>query len=313
MNQKILIIGSSGQIGTELVLKLRKIYGNDHVVASDIRVGNYDVMESGPFEILDATNKKDILNAIKKHNIKQVFLMAAMLSAIAESKPKTAWALNMTSLFNVLDLAKEKYIEKVFWPSSIAVFGSLSPRHNTPQHTIMNPSTVYGISKLAGENWCAYYHQKFGVDVRSIRYPGIISYKTNPGGGTTDYAVEIFQCAIRSKSYISFLDKNTTLPMMYMDDAIDATIKIMQHDKFKDYISYNLGAISFSPQEIAASIRKIIPDFEIDYKPDVRQEIAESWPQTVDDSEARKDWGWKHQFELEDLVKSMLQGLHFNF
>ncbi len=311
MNNNILVIGASGQIGTELTLKLRQIYGNQKVVASDIRNGNYEVMESGPFEILDVTNKDDILKVIQKHKITQVYLMAAMLSAIAEKKPKNAWELNMNSLFNVLDLAREKVIDKVFWPSSIAVFGPSSPKQDTPQLTVMNPSTVYGISKLAGESWCAYYHDKFGVDVRSVRYPGIISYKTNPGGGTTDYAVEIFHGAKAHKSYTSFLSENTVLPMMYMDDAINATIKIMQHEKFERYTSYNLAAVSFSPKEISEAIKKHIPDFTINYKTDNRQEIAESWPQTIDDKQARKDWNWEHKVDLDKLVREMLQGLHF--
>ncbi len=311
MNNKILVIGASGQIGTELTLKLRQIYGNQNVIASDIRNGNYEVMESGPFEILDVTHKDDILKVVQKYKINQVYLMAAMLSAIAEKKPKNAWELNMNSLFNVLDLAREKVIEKIFWPSSIAVFGPSSPKQNTPQLTVMNPSTVYGISKLAGESWCSYYQEKYGVDIRSVRYPGIISYKTNPGGGTTDYAVEIFYGAKANKSYTSFLSENTVLPMMYMDDAIDATIKIMQHEKFKKYTSYNLAAISFSPKEIADVIKKHIPDFVISYNPDNRQKIAESWPQSIDDGQARKDWNWQHQVDLEELVKEMLQGLHF--
>lgn len=312
MSSKILVIGASGQIGTELTLKLRQIYGNKNIIASDIRNGNYEVMESGPFEILNVMHKDDLLKIVQKYKIKQVYLMAAMLSAIAEKKPKNAWDLNMNSLFNVLDLAREKVIDKVFWPSSIAVFGPSSPKKNTPQSTVMNPSTVYGISKLAGESWCAYYHDRYGVDVRTVRYPGIISYKTNPGGGTTDYAVEIFHGAKANKSYTSFLSENTVLPMMYMDDAINATIRIMQHDNFENYTSYNIAAISFSPKEIAEAIKKHIPDFIISYKLDNRQEIAESWPQSIDDKKARKDWNWEHKIDLDELVKEMLQGLHFS-
>ncbi len=311
MNQKILIIGSSGQIGTELVLKLRQIYGNENVIASDIRKANYEVMESGPFELLDVMNKDDIYEVVEKYNIKQVYLMAAMLSAIAERNPKKAWDLNMNSLFNILDLAKDKVIDRIFWPSSIAVFGPDTPKEETPQNTIIKPITVYGISKLAGENWCAYYHDKYGVDVRSVRYPGIISYKTTPGGGTTDYAVEIFYEAIRRKSYASFLTKNTTLPMMYMDDAIDATIKLMQADNTGEYIAYNIAALSFSPKELAVAIQKYIPEFEMNYKPDTRQEIADSWPKSIDDSKANNDWDWKAKIDLDQLVKSMLQGLHY--
>ena len=313
MASKILIIGSSGQIGTELVLKLRKIYGNENIIASDIRKGNYEVMESGPFELLDVTNKEDILEVVKKHNIKQIYLMAAMLSAIAEISPQRAWALNMNSLFNILDLAKDKIIDKIFWPSSMAVFGPDTPRVNTPQDTIIKPATVYGISKLAGENWCSYYSKKYGVDVRSIRYPGIISYKTIPGGGTTDYAVEIFHEAIKKgNSYISFLSENTTLPMMYMDDAIDATIQLMQSDKIKSYIAYNVAAISFSPKELAIAIKKYIPNFKITYKLDSRQDIADTWPESIDDSQASVDWNWNAKISLGELVRSMLQGLHYN-
>jgi len=313
MIQKILIIGSSGQIGTELVIKLRQIYGNENVIASDIRKGNYEVMESGPFELLDVTKKEDILSVVNKYKIKQVYLMAAMLSAIAEINPKKAWDLNMDSLFNVLNLAKDKIIDKVFWPSSIAVFGPDTPKIGTPQNTIIKPSTVYGISKLAGENWCAYYHNKYGVDVRSVRYPGIISYKTTPGGGTTDYAVEIFYEAIKIKSYTSFINEDTNLPMMYMDDAINATIELMQSDEIENYISYNIAAMSFSPKELAIAIQKYMPEFTIKYKQDSRQLIADSWPESIDDSVARQDWNWQSKVDLDELVKSMLQGLHYTF
>ena len=311
MDSKILIIGSSGQIGTELALKLREIYGNNNVVASDIRKGNYEVMESGPFEFLDVTNKNDIKEVLEKHQITEVYLMVAILSVIAEQNPQKAWDLNMTSLFNILDLAKDGIIKKVFWPSSIAVFGPDTPKINTPQDTIIKPSTVYGISKLAGENWCAYYKNKYGVDVRSLRYPGLISYKTTPGGGTTDYAVEIFYEAIKRKSYISFLEENTVLPMMYMDDAINATISVMQAKTHDDFVSYNVGAFSFSPKELAEAIKKQIPEFTIAYKPDSRQQIAETWPESIDDSRAEKDWGWKATTDLDDMVKTMLQGLHY--
>ena len=311
MTSKILIIGSSGQIGTELVLKLRQVYGNENVIASDIRFGNYEVMKSGPFEILDATSKEDILKVIKKHDIKQVYLMVAMLSAIAEKNPKKAWDLNMNTLFHTLDLAKEKYVDKVFWPSSIAVFGPASPKKNAPQHTILNPTTVYGMSKSAGENWCEYYHNKFGVDVRSIRYPGIISYKTIPGGGTTDYAIHMFHEAIKNKSYTSFLSEDTVLPMMFMDDAIDATIQLMEHNNISKFESYNIAAMSFSPKQLAAIVRKYIPSFTINYKKDNRQEIADSWPQSTDDSLARKDWNWESKIDLDGLAKSMFKGLNF--
>lgn len=311
MGSKILIIGSSGQIGTELVLKLREIYGNENVVASDIRKGNYEVMESGPFEFLDVTNKNDINEVLERHQIKEVYLMVAILSVIAEQNPQKAWELNMSSLFNILELAKNGTIEKVFWPSSIAVFGPDTPKKLTPQDTIIKPSTVYGISKLAGENWCAYYSKKYGVDVRSLRYPGLISYKTTPGGGTTDYAVEIFYEALKRKSYSCFLKEDTVLPMMYMDDAINATISLMQAEKTGSYVSYNIGAFSFSPKDLAEAIRKQIPEFTISYKPDSRQEIAETWPESVDDSQAKKDWGWEAKTDLDKMVVTMLQGLHF--
>lgn len=312
MGSKMLVLGSSGQIGTELVLKLRSIYGNENVIASDIRKGNYEVMESGPFEFLDVTNKSHIEEVIKKHGIKEVYLMVAILSVIAEQNPQMAWELNMNSLFNILELARNGVVEKVFWPSSIAVFGPDTPKVMTPQDTIIKPSTVYGISKLAGENWCAYYSKKYGVDVRSLRYPGLISYKTTPGGGTTDYAVEIFYEAIRRKSYTCFLEKDTALPMMYMDDAIDATVNLMQAPKKDNYVSYNIGAFSFSPEELAASITKRIPEFTIEYKPDSRQEIAKTWPESVDDSAAHEDWGWEAKIDLDKMVETMLLGLHYS-
>ena len=311
MGSKILIIGSSGQIGTELVLKLRQLYGDKNVVASDIRFGNYEGMKSGPFEILDATNKNEVLRVIQKYEIEDVYLMVAMLSAIAEQKPQKAWDLNMNTLFNVLNLAKEGFIKKIFWPSSIAVFGPSSPKVNVPQQTILNPTTVYGMSKLAGENWCEYFYSKFNVDVRSIRYPGIISYKTIPGGGTTDYAIHMFYEAIKNNAYTSFLSENTTLPMMYMDDAIDATVELMQNNNISRFESYNIGAVSFSPAELAAEIRKSIHDFVIHYNPDSRQEIAESWPQSVDDSVARKDWNWSPKMGLEEIVNAMFEGLNY--
>ena len=312
MASKTLIIGSSGQIGTELALRLRELRGNQDVIASDIRKGSYEVMESGPFEFLDAMHKEDILETIRRHDVKEVYMMVAILSVIAEKNPKKAWELNMNALFNVLELAREGYIEKLFWPSSIAVFGPDTPRNNTPQDTVIKPTTVYGISKQAGENWCAYYHRQYGVDVRSLRYPGLISYKATPGGGTTDYAVEIFQEAVKKRSYVSFLDSGTVLPMMYMDDAIRATIELMDADRPRQFNSYNLGAMSFSPKELADAIRKQMPDFRISYKPDSRQKIADTWPESVDDSKAREDWGWEPRVDLDAMVKSMLQGLHFS-
>lgn len=311
MAGRILIIGACGQIGTELTLKLREIHGNEQVVASDIREGAAELMRSGPFEILNATDEPQIRNIVEKYEIKQVYLMAAMLSATAEKAPMKAWNLNMDSLFHILNLGKEGKIDKIFWPSSIAVFGPTTPKDGTPQTTIMEPTTVYGISKQTGERWCEYFHRKFGVDVRSIRYPGIISYKTLPGGGTTDYAIEIFHEALKNSEYTSFLAKDAALPMMYMDDAIKATIDIMEAPakKIKIRSSYNLGAISFTPEILAAEIKKHIKDFEISYEPDFRQSIAESWPSSIDDSAAREDWGWKHEFDLERMTKTMLKGV----
>ncbi|CAA0252552.1 NAD-dependent epimerase/dehydratase. Putative L-threonine 3-dehydrogenase [Tenacibaculum maritimum] len=311
MSDTILILGACGQIGTELTQKLREIYGDKNVIASDIREGSPEMMESGIFEILDATDKKGILEVIQKYKVTEVYLMAAMLSATAEKHPQKGWDLNMTSLLGVLELAKEKYLKKVYWPSSMAVFGVTSPKINTPQQTIMEPSTVYGISKVAGEHWCNYYHEKYGVDVRSIRYPGIISWKTLPGGGTTDYAVDIYFEALRKGTYECFLSKDTRLPMMYMDDAINATIKIMQADKkdIKLRTSYNLSAISFTPEEIAREIQVYVPNFNITYAPDFRQAIADSWPQVIDDSSAREDWGWSHQFDLPLMTKDIITNL----
>ncbi|GFD95099.1 NAD-dependent epimerase/dehydratase family protein [Tenacibaculum mesophilum] len=311
MSETILILGACGQIGTELTQKLRAIYGADNVIASDIREGNAEMMSSGPFEIIDATNQEQILSVVQKHKVTQVYLMAAMLSATAEKYPLKGWDLNMTSLLAVLELAREKYIQKIYWPSSMAAFGPTSPKMNTPQQTIMEPSTVYGISKVAGEHWCNYYHDKYGVDVRSIRYPGIISWKTLPGGGTTDYAVDIYFDALKKGTFECFLSENTRLPMMYMDDAINATIQLMQADEenIKTRTSYNLAAISFTPAEIAAEIKKYIPEFTITYNPDFRQAIADSWPQVIDDSAARKDWGWRHQFDLASMTKDIITNL----
>lgn len=311
MNESILVIGACGQIGTELTQKLRTLYGADAVIASDIREGASDMMASGPFEILDATDKEAILEIVKRYKITQVYLMAAMLSATAEQFPGKAWDLNMTSLLAVLDLAKEKYIKQVYWPSSIASFGPSSPKINTPQKTVMEPSTVYGISKLAGEHWCNYYHEKYGVDVRSLRYPGIISWKTKPGGGTTDYAVDIYFKAIEAGSYECFLSEGTRLPMMYMQDAVNATVQIMQADAsaIKTRTSYNLAGMSFTPKEISEEIKRYYPDFKMSYCIDFRQEIADSWPQVIDDSEARKDWGWRHEFDLNLMTVDMLDNL----
>lgn len=311
MKKRILIIGASGQIGTELTTFLRKKYGKDNVIASDIVESNPEIMQSGPFELLDAMDYEAVEDVVVRNNINDVYLMAAMLSATAEKHPMTAWELNMNSLFNILNLAKDKKIEKIFWPSSIAVFGPTTPKTKTPQRTIMEPSTVYGISKQAGERWCEYYHKRYGVDVRSIRYPGLISYSTLPGGGTTDYAVDIYHKALELKAYKCFLTAETTLPMMYMDDAILATSKIMEADSANITIrgGYNVAAFSFSPAEIADSIRAHIPDFKITYSPDFRQSIADSWPHSIDDASARKDWGWEHSYSLEQMTEIMLKNL----
>lgn len=311
MTDTILIIGASGQIGTELTAKLRELHGAEKVIASDIRKGNIELMNAGPFEILDATDQKQIEKVVDKYNVGTVYLMAAMLSATAEKAPMKAWELNMNSLFIILNLAKDKRIQKVFWPSSIAVFGPTTPANNTPQTTIMEPTTVYGISKQTGERWCEYYFNRYGVDVRSIRYPGLISYKTPPGGGTTDYAIEIYHEALANGKYTSFLKAGTYLPMMYMDDAIQATIQLMEAptENIKIRSSYNLGGVSFDPEEIATSIKKYISDFTIDYAPDFRQDIADSWPNSIDDSKAQEDWDWKHSFDLHKMTETMLKNL----
>jgi nucleoside-diphosphate-sugar epimerase len=311
MQKSILIIGACGQIGTELTFALREKHGNENVIASDIREGNANLMASGPFEILDATNYEAIENVVMHYEIEEVYLMAAMLSATAEKFPMRAWNLNMNSLFNVLNLAKEKKISKLFWPSSIAVFGPNTPKDNTAQNTIMEPSTVYGISKQSGERWCEYYFNKFDVDVRSVRYPGLISWKTLPGGGTTDYAVEIYHKALEEKQYSCFLKEDTLLPMMFMDDAIRATIDIMETpaEKIKIRSSYNLAAMSFNPSEIAKSIQQHIPEFKISYAPDFRQQIADSWPSSINDTKAQEDWGWKPAFDLEKTTHEMLKNL----
>ena len=311
MNPKILIIGACGQIGTELTQKLRNLYGTENVIASDIRKLNVDVVNSGPFEVINALDFNQIEHLVEVHQITDVYLMAALLSATAEKNPAFAWDLNMNSLFHVLNLAKAGKIKKIFWPSSIAVFGPTTPKENTPQYTIMEPSTVYGISKQSGERWCEYYHNLFGVDVRSIRYPGLISWSSPPGGGTTDYAVDIYHKALENQSYECFLSAETKMPMMYMDDAIAATIQIMQApaEQIKIRSSYNLAAMSFTPTQIAAEIQKHIPDFTISYAPDFRQKIADSWPASIDDSRAREDWGWNHHFALDNMTVDMLEHL----
>jgi nucleoside-diphosphate-sugar epimerase len=311
---KILIIGACGQIGTELTAKLRAEYGEENVIASDIRKLNNDIVNNGIFEVVNALDYNQIEQLVEQYAITDVYLMAALLSATAEKNPAFAWDLNMNSLFHVLNLAKAGKIKKIFWPSSIAVFGKTTPANNTPQYTIMEPSTVYGISKQTGERWCEYYYKQYGVDVRSIRYPGLISWSTEPGGGTTDYAVDIFHKAMTEGKFTCFLSEKTRLPMMYMDDAIKATIQIMQADESEIKIrsSYNLAAMTFTPAEIAEEITKHYPDFTIDYDPDFRQKIADSWPASIDDSFARKDWNWKNDYGLENTTTEMFAKLKEN-
>ncbi len=311
MKDKILVIGASGQIGVELTLALRKIYGNANVIASDLREQNPLLENTGPYVSLDVMNKEMLHVQVIRQGITQIYLLAAILSATGEKNPSLAWNLNMQSLLNVLDIAKEEQVEKVFWPSSIAVFGPTSPKQNCPQQTVIEPTTVYGISKYAGEFWCNYYFNRYGVDVRSIRYPGLVSYKSAPGGGTTDYAIEIFNEAIDHKSYECFLQEDTYLPMMYMPDAIRATIELMESpkEKIKVRTSYNVSGVSFSPKEISEEIRKHIPEFKISYTPDYRQEIANSWPESIDDSTAEKDWGWQAKYDLANMTEDMLKNI----
>ena len=315
MRDNILVIGSSGQIGTELVIELRKIYGNDHVVASDIIPSSEEIMSSGPYEKLDVTDADKLLAVVKKHHVTQVYLLAAILSAKAEKNVNFAWKLNMDSLFNILNLAKEKIIKKIFWPSSIAVFGPSTKKELTPQCALTEPNTVYGISKLSGERWCEYYFNKFNVDVVSIRYPGLIGWKAAPGGGTTDYAVHIFHEALKNNTYTCFLSEKTTLPMMYMADAIRATIEIMQTkaENVKIRSSYNIAGCSFNPMQIASQIKSQQAEFTINYKLDFRQEIANSWPQSIDDSEAMKDWKWKAKYNLEKITHDMLDNMRIKY
>ena len=311
MKDVVLVIGSSGQIGTELVMELRSIYGNNNVIASDIRLSSEKVMQSGPFEELDILNESRLHEIVKKHRITQVYLLAALLSATAEKDIALGWELNMRSHSNVLDLAKDGLIKKIFWPSSIAVFGPTTPKEETPQYTVMEPNTVYGITKLAGERWNEYYFNKFGVDVRSLRYPGLVGWKGAPGGGTTDYAVDIFHQAIKTGKYESFLSENTRLPMMYMSDAIRATIRLMESptEQVKIRSSYNLSGVSFTPKEISAEILNHIPNFEISYNSDFRQKIADSWPSSINDEHAQNDWGWRAEYDLEKMTEDMMVNL----
>lgn len=307
---KILVIGACGQLGSEVTLALREKFGNVNVIASDIRPPQ-EALLNGPFELLDilkGTSFQDILHSYK---ITQVYHLAAVLSARGEQDPLLAWQLNMDSLLKVLEAARNLNLDRIFWPSSIAVFGPDTPKKDTPQNTIMNPTTVYGISKLAGERWCEYYFKKHGVDVRSLRYPGIIGYKTPPGGGTTDYAVDIYHKAVSQGHYECFLKKDTELPMMYINDAVKAAIDLMDADaeKIKIRSSYNITAMSFAPEDITRSIQKYIPGFKTSYSPDFRQQIADSWPDSIDDSAARTEWGWKERFNLERITSTILSGL----
>jgi nucleoside-diphosphate-sugar epimerase len=305
--EKCLVIGAAGQIGTELVSALRSKRGIDNVIAADLRVDNL----SSPFYELDVTNEAALLDLVVSEGVTEVYHLVAILSATGEKAPKRAWELNMKTLLNVLDLAKEGIIQRVFWPSSIAVFGPSTPREKAPQYTVMDPNTVYGISKSAGELWCQYYFENYGVDVRSIRYPGLISWKTMPGGGTTDYAIEIFHSARKGIDFCSFLAPDTRLPMMYMDDAVRATIEIMEakQESIKIRTSYNLSGVDFTPRELFNEIKKIFPEFKITFKPDSRQKIADSWPGSIDDSEAKSDWNWKHRFDTKSIVKLMSENI----
>ncbi|MEM6523000.1 MAG: NAD-dependent epimerase/dehydratase family protein [Bacteroidota bacterium] len=305
---KVLVIGALGQLGSELTDALRSLHGKENVIATDVREPGE---ESGLFELLDVMDMAALNDIVDKYGITRIYHLAAVLSAKGESNPKFAWDLNMNSLINVLELARLKKLDRIYWPSSIAVFGPSTPANNTPQHTVMDPNTIYGISKLSGERWCEYYFNKYGVDVRSLRYPGLIGYKAKPGGGTTDYAVDIYFKALEEGKYTCFLEKDTYLPMMYMEDAVEATVNLMQADESMINIrsSYNIGALSFSPEEIAASIKKHLPEFEIEYQTDFRQKIADSWPNSIDDSAARSDWGWRHSFDLEKMTNTILEGL----
>jgi nucleoside-diphosphate-sugar epimerase len=311
IKEKILVIGACGQIGVELTLELRKIYGGAQVIASDLREENELLKGTGPYVSLDVMNKEMLHVQVIRQNITQIYLLAAILSATGEKNPHLAWSLNMQSLLNVLEIAKDEQLQKVYWPSSIAVFGPTSPKKDCPQQTVIEPITVYGISKYAGEFWCNYYNHRYGLDVRSLRYPGLISYKSEPGGGTTDYAIEIFYAALEEEKYKCFLKEKTYLPMMYMPDAIRATIELMEADAKNISVrtSYNISGMSFSPKEITKEIKNHIPEFEASYEPDYRQAIAESWPQSIDDSVARKDWKWKPAYDLNNMTSDMLQNM----
>ena len=314
--ENILIIGAAGQIGSELTLELRKIYGEEHVFATDIKQASKEITEGGPFQVLDVMDDKRLIHFVIRHKITQIYHLAAVLSGNAEKIPVQAWNINMESLMNILDLAKEvEEIKRVFWPSSIAVFGPTTPHNDTPQLTIKEPHTVYGISKLAGERWVEYYNRRYKLDIRSVRYPGLISYKTEPGGGTTDYAVEIFFDAIRHGRYECFLSENTALPMLFMPDAIKATIDLMHADAAKLTVksSYNLGGLSFTPKQLANEIKKHLPSFVMEYKPDFRQAIADTWPQSIDDTVSRNDWNFSYAYDLQKMTEIMIREVKKKF
>jgi nucleoside-diphosphate-sugar epimerase len=312
MKRNVLVIGAGGQIGIELTAALRAEFGKQQVIAADVKpLSDAD----GPQIVLDVLDSNAVSNAISEYEVDEVYLLAALLSATAEKNPEFAWKLNMESLLTLLELARHKKISKLYWPSSIAVFGPGTPRHNTPQHTVMDPSTVYGISKLAGERWCEYYHHKFGVDVRSLRYPGLIGHKSAPGGGTTDYAVHIFHDAVQKQNYSCFLSADTELPMMMMEDAIRATLMIMKApaEKIQIRSSYNLAGLSFTPAMLANEIKKHIPEFAISYSPDFRQQIADSWPASISDDDARMQWGWAPKYDLSQMVTTMLKAISASY
>jgi nucleoside-diphosphate-sugar epimerase len=310
-HEKILVIGACGQIGSELIMKLRELHGASCVVAADIKEPTEYIKESGPFLYLNALDKDALHTQLRKQQFTQVYLLAAVLSAVGEQDPRFAWDVNMQGLLNLLDAAKENKVKKIFWPSSIAVFGKNAPKLSCPQQSVLEPQTMYGTTKVAGELLCRYYFEKYGVDVRSIRYPGLISYLAAPGGGTTDYAVDIFHAAIDNGGYTCFLDSTTLLPMMYMPDAIRATVELMDvpADRLSVRTSYNIAAMSFTPRGLAAEIQKHLPDFSVTYAPDYRQDIADSWPGSIDDTLARKDWGWAHDFDLSGMTVDMLKQL----
>jgi len=307
--KKILITGACGQIGSELTTLLRERYGAENVIASDIKTEpSEDISDTGPYEILDVRDRESLKKVVEKYSIDTIYHMAAILSATGEKNPQLAWDVNVNGLYNVLELAREKKLTRIFVPSSIAAFGPETPKKNTPQDTILKPRTIYGITKVINERLGEYYFWKYGLDVRGVRYPGIISYKTLPGGGTTDYAVEIFYEAIKHKKYTSFLKKDTRLPMMYMPDCLKATVTLMEADisRLRYHTDYNVASMSFSVEELANEIKKHIPDFQIDYKPDFRQEIADSWPESIDDTPAREDWNWSPDYDLSEMTVDML-------